>query len=123
MRVALDMYESLVFKPCLGPDFSGLSGPKTSSPSPMSPSRGIEIVASSANIELRADPAPGPENRGAGGSGRRGLPPYLDDGVPGLGLPLRSAGSNCRFVGGGLLNSADPLVSQDRVGDALPLGE
>jgi hypothetical protein len=78
-------------------------------------------VASSANVELRADLST-PENKGAGGRGRRGLPPYLDEGVPGLGLPFISAGSNCRF-GGGLLNSADPLVSQDRVGDALPLGE
>ena len=67
--------------------------------------------------------APGPEKRGAGGNGRRGLPPYLDEGVPGLGLPLMSGGSNCMFVGGGLVNSFDPLVSQDLVGDALPLGE
>ena len=88
----------------------------------MSPSRGIEIVASSANVELRADP-PFPANKGAGGSGRRGLPPYLDEGVPGLGLPLRSGGSNCMFVGGGLLNSFDPLDSQDLVGETLPLGD
>ena len=33
------------------------------------------------------------ENSGAGGSGLRGLPPYCDEGVPGLGLPLRSTGS------------------------------
>ena len=79
-------------------------------------------MASSANTELRAD-APGPEKRGAGGKGRRGLPPYLDEGVPGLGLPFISAGSNCKLAGGGLLNSEDPLVSQDLVGDALPLGE
>ncbi len=26
------------------------------------------------------------------------------------------------FVGGGLVNSFDPLVSQDLVGDTLPLG-
>jgi len=31
--------------------------------------------------------------RGAGGSGRFGLPPYCDDGVPGRGEPLSSAGS------------------------------
>ena len=35
----------------------------------------------------------GLENRGAGGKGRFGLPPYFDDGVPGRGLPLISAGS------------------------------
>lgn len=32
----------------------------------------------------------GPEKRGAGGSGLRGLPPYLELGVPGRGLPLIS---------------------------------
>jgi hypothetical protein len=32
----------------------------------------------------------GPENNGAGGNGRRGLPPYLELGVPGRGLPLIS---------------------------------
>ena len=35
----------------------------------------------------------GPENNGAGGNGRFGLLLYLDEGVPGRGLPLRSAGS------------------------------
>lgn len=34
-----------------------------------------------------------PANSGAGGKGRLGLPPYLLDGVPGLGEPLMSAGS------------------------------
>ena len=63
-----------------------------------------------------------PENSGAGGNGRRGLPPYLDDGVPGLGLPFISGGSNCTPAGGGRLNSFEPLVSHDRVGDVLPLG-
>jgi hypothetical protein len=121
VRVSFDMYDSLVFK--LGLDLRGLSGPKTSSPSPMSFSRGIEIVASSAKTELRAD-APGPEKRGAGGSGRLGLPPYREEGVPGLGLPFRSAGSNCRFAGGGLPNSEDPPEGvQGLVGDCRPLEE
>lgn len=35
----------------------------------------------------------GPVNNGAGGNGRRGLPPYLELGVPGLGLPFKSARS------------------------------
>lgn len=38
-----------------------------------------------------------PANNGAGGNGRLGLPgrppPYRDEGVPGRGLPLMSAGS------------------------------
>ena len=40
-----------------------------------------------------SDAAPLTEKSGAGGSGLRGLPPYNDDGVPGRGLPLMSAGS------------------------------
>lgn len=40
-----------------------------------------------------SDPPPLTENSGAGGKGLRGLPPYSEDGVPGLGLPLISAGS------------------------------
>jgi hypothetical protein len=85
----------------------------------MSPSpRGIDIVASSAK-ESRDRP-PFAANKGAGGRGLLGEPPYLLDGVPGLGAPFISEGSNERF-GGGLLNSPEPLVSQERVGDALPL--
>ena len=61
-------------------------------------------------------------NSGAGGSGRRGLPPYCEEGVPGLGLPFISAGSNWTFGGGGLENSVDALDGvQDRVGDDRPL--
>lgn len=59
-------------------------------------------VASSAKAcESRAEL----EKSGAGGSGRLGLPPYLEDGVPGLGLPFKSEGSNDKFVGGGRENS------------------
>lgn len=59
-------------------------------------------VASSAKVcELRAEL----EKSGAGGSGRLGLPPYFEEGVPGRGLPLRSDGSNDRLVGGGRENS------------------
>lgn len=80
-------------------------------------------MASSANTEFRAE-ALGPENRGAGGNGRLGLPPYREEGVPGLGLPLRSAGSNCKLVGGGRVNSEDPLEGvHGRIGDVRPLGE
>lgn len=49
-------------------------------------------------------------NRGAGGRGLLGLPPYCDEGVPGLGLPLRSAGSYCTGVGGGRDQSSELLV-------------
>jgi hypothetical protein len=79
-------------------------------------------VASSVNVEFRAL-APRPENRGAGGRGLLGLPPYLDEGVPGLGAPLRSTGSNCAS-GGGLPRSEDTREGDhDRVGDVRPLGE
>ena len=62
-------------------------------------------------IEVSEDRAgEGPANRGAGGSGRRGLPPYFDDGVPGLGLPLMSAGSYGTVDGGGLVQSDEALV-------------
>lgn len=79
-------------------------------------------MASSANVEC-LEVAPGPEKSGAGGKGRRGLPPYLLEGVPGLGSPLISAGSNCALGGGGLLYSAEPLVVQDLAGDVRPFGE
>lgn len=89
----------------------------------MSFSRGIDIVASSAKTEFRGA-APGPENSGAGGRGRLGLPPYLDEGVPGLGSPSRSTGSNCRFGGGTRLYSEDVREGlHERVGDIRPLGE
>lgn len=57
----------------------------------------VTVASSAKACELRLDC----ENRGAGGKGRRGLPPYLDEGVPGLGLPLRSDGSNETLGGGG----------------------
>ena len=61
-----------------------------------------------------------PEKRGAGGSGRRGLPPYCDEGVPGLGLPLISEGSYDTVEGGGRDQSTDArgvegLRGEDRV--------
>jgi hypothetical protein len=96
VNVVCDVYDSLDFKLCLNSLLSTLSGPKTSSSS----ARGIETVASSVKVEFRAL-AVGPENNGAGGSGLRGLPPYCEEGVPGRGLPLRSAGSNWTFAGGG----------------------
>jgi hypothetical protein len=57
------------------------------------------------------------EKRGAGGRGLRGLPPYCDEGVPGLGLPLMSAGSYDTVEGGGLDQSTEPLGVEDRNGD------
>ena len=48
------------------------------------------------------------ENKGAGGSGLLGLPPYCEDGVPGLGLPLISAGSYETVDGGGRDQSTEP---------------
>ena len=69
----------------------------------------MEMVASSANVELRALLA---ENNGAGGRGRLGEPPYLDEGVPGLGSPSRSTGSNLAPTGGGLENSLEFLKGE-----------
>lgn len=67
------------------------------------------------------------EKRGAGGNGLRGLPPYLDDGVPGRGLPLRSDGSYEMLDGGGRERSdceksdiRDEGV-QGLIGELLPL--
>lgn len=58
-------------------------------------------------------------NSGCGGRGRLGEPPYCDDGVPGLGLPLMSAGSNGTLLGGGLLYSVETLEGmKDIVGDS-----
>ena len=62
-------------------------------------------------------------NSGAGGRGLRGLPPYRDDGVPGRGLPLISAGSYARFDGGGLVQSIEDVELREgdpgRICDAL----
>lgn len=44
-------------------------------------------------VSITLDPDFDPAKRGAGGRGRRGLPPYFELGVPGRGLPLRSEGS------------------------------
>ncbi len=62
-----------------------------------------------------------PENNGAGGSGRLGLPPYCEEGVPGRGLPLISGGSYATFEGGGLGISDDPLDGvHGRTGEDRP---
>lgn len=65
-----------------------------------------------------------PAKSGAGGSGRFGLPPYSDDGVPGRGEPLSSAGSYGMFIGGGRIQSVfcwegvhDLDGESDRMGD------
>lgn len=70
---------------------------KTSSPVPAS------------DIGMVVSAAPGFENKGAGGSGLLGLPPYWEEGVPGLGLPLISAGSYCGAFGGGRAQSTELL--------------
>lgn len=62
----------------------------------------------------------GPAKSGAGGSGRFGLPPYLDEGVPGRGLPLRSARSYDMGDGGGRESSEEFLDGElARVGEVL----
>lgn len=65
----------------------------------------------------------GRENNGAGGKGLREPPPYRDDGVPGLGLPLMSAGSKGRVDGGGLAYSVEDFDGvHGLVGDERPDG-
>jgi hypothetical protein len=79
------------------------------------------IVASSARSVDILEPGAGTENRGAGGNGRLGLPPYRDEGVPGRGLPFRSAGSYW-IDDGGRFPASDPTRGGDHdlVGDARP---
>ena len=68
------------------------------------------------STEARDAACAGPENNGAGGSGLFGLPLYLDDGVPGRGLPLRSEGSYAIGDGGGFEESEELLEGDtDRV--------
>jgi hypothetical protein len=63
----------------------------------------------------------GPVNNGAGGNGRLGLPPYLELGVPGRGLPLRSARSYCGLNTDGGLGVL--VQSEARLGDQGRVGE
>lgn len=66
-------------------------------------------LSSASEIGIVVSVALGFENSGAGGSGLLGLPPYCEDGVPGRGLPFRSAGSYCGAFGGGRVQSTDVL--------------
>lgn len=61
----------------------------------------------------------GPEKSGAGGRGRFGLLLYLEEGDPGRGLPLISAGSYEISEGGGRDDSDEVLDNKDRVGELL----
>lgn len=90
---------------------SALGSPKTSSSSPL---MGI-VVSSVRSFEFLED-ADG-ANRGLGGSGRLGLPPYFDEGVPGLGLPFISEGSYKLSIGGGRLEGVHGLVGELRPED------
>lgn len=63
----------------------------------------------------------GAANNGAGGNGRLGLPPYLVLGVPGRGLPLRSARSYDELEtdggAGGRVQSVERAGLQGRNGE------
>ena len=61
-----------------------------------------------------------PENNGAGGRGRFGLPLYFEEGVPGRGLPLRFTGSYGISDGGGRDDSEEVRERVDRVGELRP---
>ena len=91
---------------------SPLGSPKTSSSSSL-----IGIAVASARFPEEWLAACGPENSGAGGKGLFGLPPYLEDGVPGRGLPLISAGSYAISDGGGRDDSDELRDNSDLVGE------
>jgi hypothetical protein len=77
------------------------------------------MVVSSGSLSLSDGSGLPAANNGCGGRGRFGEPPYCDEGVPGLGLPLMSAGSNDTLLGGGLPYSFDTLEGmKDIVGDS-----
>ena len=116
MKVDSDKYDSCDFRLGL---FSSLGGPKTSSPSSLI---GMAVAAGrSCDTRLVAC---GPENKGAGGRGLLGLPPYRDDGVPGRGLPFRSAGSYAIGEMGRREDCEDVLDGVNvRVGDSGAYGE
>ena len=86
MNVESVIYECADFKLALGSLSGNISeaGPLTNT-SFSDSGPGIGIVVSDAPLLT--------EKSGAGGRGLLGLPPYCDEGVPGLGLPLISAGS------------------------------
>ena len=67
--------------------------------------------------------APPAANSGAGGKGLLGLPPYFEEGVPGRGLPLISAGSYDTDDGRGRVQSTEPLVGVSGLAGELRSGE
>ena len=80
------------------------------------------MVSAKSFVELLDSGRP-PANSGAGGSGRFGLSPYLDDGVPGRGPPLRSIVSYAAAEAGGLGHSVEFREGvHGRLGD-VRLGE
>ena len=109
MKVESERYELYDFRLDLG---SAVGSPNTSSL--LSALIGI-VVSSVISFECRDDADAA--NKGAGGSGRLGLPPYFDDGVPGLGLPFISAGSYAASTGGGRLEGVHGLVGELRPED------
>jgi hypothetical protein len=105
------MYELEDFRLARGSLSGIISRPPANTSS--SSSGSIGIVASS---DCVLDPPAA--KSGAGGKGLRGLPPYAEDGVPGRGLPFRSAGSYEATDGVGRDQSADACEGvEGRAGD------
>lgn len=78
---------------------------------------GMVIIADSVRSVSKDNGLP-PAKSGAGGNGLLGEPPYCDDGVPGRGVPLMSAGSYGTVDAGGRAYSFESRAGdRDLVGD------
>lgn len=115
VKVLSDIYELEDFRLARG----SLSGIISRPPKTSSSSSGSIGIAASSDCVLVALAA----NSGAGGNGLRGLPPYAEDGVPGRGLPFRSAGSYEATDGVGRGHSVGPREGvEGRTGDERSVG-
>jgi hypothetical protein len=105
------MYELEDFRLARGSLSGMISRPPTNTSSSSSGSIGIAASSDFVLVALAA-------KSGAGGKGLRGLPPYAEEGVPGRGLPFKSAGSYEATDGVGRVQSVDVREGvEGRTGD------